>query len=121
MAVDEGSMTFGGHDPGGRATLIAGVLGLILGLAVIVCGCAPRSPAPMIPSEGAPLPRYCAQAIRGDAELVVLCADTWRTCEEARLSAVRWGWWRKVHAVTPNCYRSDRKVIEAHEQRSVIR
>jgi hypothetical protein len=101
--------------------LLGVTIAFVIAVAVALFSCAPRAPAPMIPSEGAPLPRYCAQAIRGDAELVVLCSDTWQTCEEARLSAVRWGWWRKVHAVTPHCYRSDRKVLEAHEQKTEIR
>ena len=103
-----------------RATLIAAVV--LLGLSM-PCGCAPRAPVPMVASPGATTPRWCAQAIRGSGELVVLCSDSWQTCEEARRAAKRWGWWRKVFAVTDACFRSDRKVIETrvHEQRGVVR
>jgi hypothetical protein len=96
---------------------------LVGAIVLSLCSCGPREAVPMVPSPGATMPRYCAQAIRGSGELVVLCSDSWQTCEEARRVAKRWGWWRKVFAVTDACYRSDRKVIEAriHEQRTVIR
>jgi hypothetical protein len=110
--------------PRGPAPVVYAVLALVAILwAHLLTSCAPRAPALMVPSPGATLPRYCAQAIRGNAELVVLCSDTWQTCEEARRAADRWGWWRGVHAVTPQCFRSDRKVREAtfHEQKTEVR
>lgn len=65
---------------------------LILGLAIAhLMGCSPSGPARLV--EAAPhhpMPAHCVQALR-KGELVVLCAATRATCEQARAYAVTYG------------------------------
>jgi hypothetical protein len=111
-------VTFGGHDPGGRATLLAGVLGLILGLAVLVCGCGSKA-ATLAPAPHIEPPTTCVQGVTNTGEWVTFCADSLATCKRAQWLAEFWGPRAGLHAVG-QCYDRSR-VPRLTEQRPEIR